>query len=169
MRTHPSRLLPILIVLSLFAVPLLEAGFPAGQPLRVYLAGKLTLTPSDADSVTIEAQMRGLGTPFGPATALATWTTSATRLAGLQAGRVDELTIGSGTLVARTFLGTVAGPFSGTLRRLPSGAILFQSDFAIAAGSGFLVRARGSGRMLGVANPETLDFLLSVDGQISTR
>ncbi len=169
MKTNPSRLFIVLIALSVSVVPTLEARPSATVPLRALFGGKLTLTPSGADAVTIQATMRGVGAPFGPATALATWTTSATRLAGLQTGLVDELTIGNGTLVARTWLGTVAGPFSGKLRRLASGAIVFQSEYVLTSGTGFLALANGPGTMLGLADPATLDFRLYVEGVLTNR
>ena len=165
---HAPKLLTPLTALLFILLPALqlEARESRPFPLRALLDGWITLAPSDADTITLEANMRGFATPVGPATAVATWTTGAARFAELQTGLVDELTIGNGTLTARTVWGNVSGTFTGTLRRHPSGAILFDADYTLNSGTGFLAAARGSGRMSGISNPLTFAFRLFVSGKI---
>ena len=153
----------------LLTTMMLEAKESRSLPLRAFLGGQLTLTPSGTDSITIEATMRGFGTPFGPAQAVATWTTTLEKLASLQSGAVSKITIGNGTLLARSYWGTISGNFSGTLRRLRSGEILFESEYSIVSGTGLLQRTGGSGKMLGVANQKTLAFQLYVSGSLTNR
>jgi hypothetical protein len=161
-----STILPAIALLLMLGPANLEARESRALPLRGLLDGGITLSPSGTDSITLEAKMRGFATPVGPAQAVATWTTGAARFAQLQTGVVDELTIGNGTLSARTFWGTVSGNFTGTLRRHPSGAILFEASYTLNSGSGFLAGASGSGQMDGISDSVTFAFRLFISGRI---
>lgn len=150
----------VVFLLALFSVSFAESGRQA--PLRGHLEGTLTATLLGSELVELRADGTGKST-LGPTTGQAVWSPKASVIRQLIAGTLEQASVGSGQITARTADGsTFTSPFAGTLKRLPSGQISIESKFDISGGTGRFHGATGKGELIAVADPITRRFSADV-------
>lgn len=147
-------------LLALFSVSFAETG--RQEYLRGHFEGTLTATLSGSELIELRAVGAGEST-LGPATAQIVWSPKTEIVRQLIAGTLDQVSLGSGQLTAKTADGsTFASPFSGVLKRLSSGQINLEGKFDISGGSVQLHGATGRGELTAVADPLTRHFSADV-------
>jgi len=132
------------------------------EPLRGHLEGTLTAQLSGPDLVSLRADGAGEST-LGKTTGQIVWSPKVDVVRQLIAGTLQQASVGSGQITGQVADGsTFTSPFSGLLKRLPSGQISVESKFDISGGTGRFHNAIGKGELIAVADSKTRQFSADV-------
>ena len=141
-------------------------GAAATQPAKTrttagvaFVAGKLSFAIAD-DRVHLTARGDGWSSPWGDVVAAeATWSPTIDNVLALLAGRLDELSIATGTFSAEFSSGDrLGGTISGTVRPREDQTFGLEAKFIATHGTGRFAGVSGGGTLHALDNLDTLEF-----------